>query len=930
MSNPRIAPSRNAHQLISLLAVSLVSIAIAIVPFKAATGDVSTQTVQFIDLSAAAANIQILGAGDADHLSGNGAANSFATLPRSHAVAVGDINDDGIDDLITGAPDADFTPQGGSLRADAGSVYILFGRASFSTPTIIDTNLTAISQPDVKIFGASAEDHLGFGVAAGDVNGDGIDDLAIGAPGFDLTGAGVPTPRSDTGAVFIIFGVAGFTPTTVDLATPNAANDQIIGEQAGDGFGCALAIGEANGGTSPPDLLVGATGSKGPDPAGAPRNNGGAAFLLLGGTALDNPLPTTKVIDLNASPAPVRIFGKAESHFGSALAIADVNGGGAGDLLVGAPRANRPDAVDVIETGATFGVLGGVNLNPTPPATTKTFDIGATQQNLSIYGEVSGDHLGAGLAVGNVTNEGANDICIGAPQSAGPGGFRPSCGQAYVIAGGPALNPPGAATERRINVSFATASLTVIGAAPGDRLGSAVAAGVVNTQGNTDLFPDLLLGAPGALSNRGSAHILFGGSNLLIFPGRDLALNQDDVRITGQAPADEFGWAIGTGDFDNNGGGDIAAGAPFNDVQIVAGANRTDAGRAYVLLAAANTVPPQNNPPTVTLTDPNGGELVGGGGTFQITWTADDPDGADTIDSFELRLSTDGGSTFNTIIASNVDGTLRAFTWNIPIGVNTTMARVRITVVDNTAGTAQDDSNEDFSINDTGVALAVLTPNGNETLRFNQTFKITWVVGTGFEDRVKGFDVFFTTNNGATFTPITQVNPTQPALPATARELDWVVPQFCTSTARVVVTATSTTNAVSSDSSNSDFFINEQGPQINSTNMAFQTGAVRMVFRTVAGTQPLFLPGIKFAISNDAAGSQFFETAKAKVKAGGTKLIGAGSVNGQEAGIFFPDGAQRVIRFTNPTCGTTLLRVRREGLQLIVVAGLQVGTPIWQ
>lgn len=111
MSCKRIASSRNAQFIISLLAVALVSIAMAVVPFKATTDDVSTQTVQFIDLSAAAANIQMLGAADADHLSGSGAANSFATFPRSHAVATGDINDDGIDDLIVGAPDADFTPE---------------------------------------------------------------------------------------------------------------------------------------------------------------------------------------------------------------------------------------------------------------------------------------------------------------------------------------------------------------------------------------------------------------------------------------------------------------------------------------------------------------------------------------------------------------------------------------------------------------------------------------------------------------------------------------------------------------------------------------------------------------------------------------------------------------------------------------------------
>ncbi|HSO75666.1 MAG TPA: integrin alpha, partial [Blastocatellia bacterium] len=450
MSYKEIGPFRNQKGIVWLLAVAFVSILIVVIPLNAKTDDVSTQTVQFIDLSAAAANIQMLGAGAANHLSGNGAANSFGTFPRSHAVAAGDINDDGIDDLIVGAPDTDFTPESGGPRQDAGSVYILFGRPSFTSPTIIDTSLIALNQPDIRIFGASAEDHLGFAIAAGDVNGDGIDDLAIGAPGFDLTS--VPA-RSDTGAVYVIFGVSGLTARTVDLATPNAANDQIIGERAGDGFGSALAIGEANGGTSPPDLFVGAPGSKGPDPVGAARNNGGAAFLLFGGAALANPLPTTRVIDLNASPAPVRIFGEAESQLGSALAIGDVNGGGVGDLLVGAPNADRPATIDVIETGATFGVFGGANLNPTPPATTKTFDIGATQQNLSIYGEVSGDHLGASIAVGDVTNEGGSDIVIGAPESSGPCSSRSSCGQAYVIAGGDALNPAGGTTERRINVS---------------------------------------------------------------------------------------------------------------------------------------------------------------------------------------------------------------------------------------------------------------------------------------------------------------------------------------------------------------------------------------------------------------------------------------------------------------------------------------------
>ena len=119
MSYERVGAFRYEQLTVSLLAVVLVSIAMAGVPFNAKTDDVSIQTVQFVDLSATAANIQILGAGAADHLSGSGATNSFATFPRSHAIATGDINDDGIDDLIVGAPDVDFTPAGGLTHSAA-------------------------------------------------------------------------------------------------------------------------------------------------------------------------------------------------------------------------------------------------------------------------------------------------------------------------------------------------------------------------------------------------------------------------------------------------------------------------------------------------------------------------------------------------------------------------------------------------------------------------------------------------------------------------------------------------------------------------------------------------------------------------------------------------------------------------------------------
>src|SRR5689334_2508134 len=168
------------------------TLAFAAIIITAGTVPVGSQTAQAtfnINLGdvPSPANPQVIGASAQDHLSGNGTPDTFSTFPRAHALATGDFNHDGFQDIVIGAPDADFTPQGGDLRQNAGAVYVIFGRASFPASTIIDTSLAAAaaSQPDISIFGASANDAVGFAVAAGDVNGDGIDDLIIGAPGFD-------------------------------------------------------------------------------------------------------------------------------------------------------------------------------------------------------------------------------------------------------------------------------------------------------------------------------------------------------------------------------------------------------------------------------------------------------------------------------------------------------------------------------------------------------------------------------------------------------------------------------------------------------------------------------------------------------------------------------------------------------------------------
>lgn len=894
------------------------------------------QAIQTIDVTTA--QITVLGASEKDELSGNGAEKTFTTLPRAHAIATGDFNKDGIADLVIGAPEADFTPTGGASREGAGAVYVVFGKTTFANPTVID----AATAPEVRVFGAAAGDNLGFSVAVRDVNGDSTDDIIIGAPGVDFPATG-DTARLNNGAVFILFGSTSSAVRIIDLATANAANVAIFGERAGDRFGSALAAGDAGGPSTAAELLVGAPGSTGPLVTSA-RTNGGAAFLFFGGAPLANTTATTKVIDLGsttagAQTANVKIYGRIDSQFGSAVAIGDLNAGGAADLVIGAPRADRPASPTAVnETGAVYLVFGGTNLDPAAGSTLKTIDIETTQQQTSIYGIDAEDHFGASVALGDVTQDGVIDLIAGAPDADGPANGRSNTGEVYLLIGGTRFNPVAPATEQRIDLGPGNLNLIIFGAAVDDHLGSTVAVGQVNTTGNNDTVPDVLVGVPGfdhtGRPDSGAALVFFGGSSLTFLPTRDLALGQDSIRVVGQASGDELGWAITTGDINNDRGGDLIVGAPFADVNIAPAPVRTDAGKVYVVQAAASDIPPLNQNPTVTVTDPDGGETLASGSNFTITWTAADPNGNDTIQRFEIRLSTDAGATFNTIIASNVPGADRSFVWAVPPGINTVTARIRVIAFDNAGGQGQDDSNENFTITDNTVT--VLFPNGGENLRFGQTVEITWSVPTALTNQVAGFDLFLSTNGGVTFNiPIAFNGPNNPAIAAGIRTFTWNITgasAVCTSTARVQVAARLLNGTTSLDQSDANFSIGEPGPTIDTNAMTLTTGNTRLSLRTIqpaTGSEIRFLQGVMVEISTTEAGTTFVMPNKIKFKGTGGKLVTKGSFGGQSLDALIPDGQIRILRVKNPTCGITQLRVRRVGSRLETVPTTQ-SFIVWQ